>query len=174
MNKSFTLIEILAVVLIMGILSSFIVVHLDSVGGLFKDRKGIAFSNFIKNSLLMNLVSEWKLDGDSSDSWFINNGTMNNFLGDPWKTGTDCIIGPCLSFDGEDDWVDCGSDPSLNFYDEITVEAWIKITGNRLGVHTCPLTKGVKDYNSWMFYVDSERNPNRNVCFAGRMSDNSD
>jgi hypothetical protein len=34
--------------------------------------------------------------------------------------------------------------------------------------------KRVKDDSSWMFYVDSERNPNRNVCFAGMKSDNSD
>ncbi|GMX58747.1 MAG: hypothetical protein MCSN_4010 [Candidatus Microsyncoccus archaeolyticus] len=174
MNKSFTLIEMLAVILIIGFLSSFIVVHLDSVGGLFKDRRGAAFSNFLKNELLMNLVSEWRLDGDSNDSWMLNNGTMNNFSADPWKQGSDCIMDSCLSFDGEDDWINCGHDVSLDFYDEITIEAWIKITGNRLGVHTCPIIKGVKDDSSWMFYVDSERNPNRNVCFAGMKSDNSD
>ena len=31
-----------------------------------------------------------------------------------------------LSFDGVDDYVDCGNDPSLDLVDEFTVEAWIK------------------------------------------------
>ena len=174
MNKSFTLIEVLAVVLIIGFLSSMILVNLDSMGGIFKNREGMAFSNFIKNSLLINLVSEWKLDENVNDSWLYNNGTMNNFSENPWKSDSDCISGSCLSFDGIDDWIDFGNDPSLDLYNELTIEAWIKITGNRLGVHNCPIIKGVRDYSSWMFYVDSERNPNRNVCFSGRKSDNSD
>lgn len=174
MNKSFTLIEVLAIVVIIGFLSSMVLVNLNSATGIFKNRQGMGFSNFIKNSLLMNLVSEWKLDENANDSWLYNNGTMNNFSGNPWKSGADCISGSCLSFDGVDDWIDFGNDPSLDLYDEFTVEAWIKVTGNRLGVHNCPLIKGVRDYSSWMLYVDSERNPNRNICFAGRRSDNSD
>ncbi len=171
MNKSFTLIEILAIVVVLGFLSSFIIIHLDSVGGLFKNSRAIAFSNSLKNSLLVDLVTQYNFNGDSNDSWYLNNGTMNNFPADPWKNRSECIEKECLTFDGEDDWINCGSDSSLDLYSEFTVEAWIKITGNRLGVHACPIMKGL---TSWMFYVDSERNPNRNVCFAGRKSDDSD
>ena len=42
-----------------------------------------------------------------------------------WITGK---FGSALSFDGENDYVDCGNDESLNPSDEITIEAWIKIS----------------------------------------------
>jgi len=171
MNKSFTLIEILAIVVVLGFLSSFMIINLDSVGGLFKNSRAMAFSNSLRNSLLVDLVTQYNFNGDSKDSWYLNNGTMNNFPADPWKDYSECVEKECLTFDGTDDWINCGSDYSLDLYSEFTVEAWIKITGNRLGVHACPIMKGL---TSWMLYVDSERNPNRNVCFAGRKSDDSD
>jgi len=34
-------------------------------------------------------------------------------------------IGRALRFDGVDDYVNCGRDRSLNFFDELTVEVWI-------------------------------------------------
>ena len=34
-----------------------------------------------------------------------------------------------LSFDGVDDWIDCGNDESLNITEEITVEVWVKDSG---------------------------------------------
>jgi len=38
-----------------------------------------------------------------------------------------------LSFDGENDYVDCGNDPSLNCTDAITIEAWVKINTLQAG-----------------------------------------
>ena len=49
-----------------------------------------------------------------------NGGTIH---GATWTTG---ISGKALQFDGMDDYVDCGSDSSLNMADEITIEAWVK------------------------------------------------
>ncbi|MBW8040638.1 MAG: hypothetical protein FVQ85_11615 [Planctomycetes bacterium] len=70
-----------------------------------------------------NLVGHWKLDGNANDSSAQNNhGTIN---GDPqWvagKKGSDA-----LDFDGTDDYVGCGNDPSLQITGtEITVVAWV-------------------------------------------------
>jgi len=55
------------------------------------------------------------------DSSFYNNhGTI---YGATW---TDGKFGKALSFDGVDDYVDCGNDESLYITDTITVEAWVK------------------------------------------------
>jgi hypothetical protein len=72
-----------------------------------------------------SFVSWWKFDEGSGttayDSAGANNGTLN---GDPnWVTGQ---IDGALSFDGVDDYVDCGSDSSLDITDAITVGAWVK------------------------------------------------
>lgn len=171
MNKSFTLIEILAIVVVLGFLSSFMIINLDSVGGLFKNSRAMAFSNSLKNSLLVDLVTQYNFNGDSKDSWYLNNGTMNNFPADPWKDYSECVEKECLTFDGTDDWINCGSDSSLDLYSEFTVEAWIKITGSRQAVYSCPIMKGL---TSWMFKIESEGNKNHNICFAGRKSDDSD
>jgi hypothetical protein len=50
-----------------------------------------------------------------------NNGTLVN--GTTWVDGK---FGKCLSFDGVDDYVNCGNTVSLNPTDAITVVAWVK------------------------------------------------
>jgi prepilin-type N-terminal cleavage/methylation domain-containing protein len=109
MSKSFTLIEILVVIVVIGIISSFIIVGLSSVSEKANIAKSKSFSNSLRNSLLMNLVSEWKFDGttsidgiatinDANDSWGNNNATVVN--GDPKvKGGLDCISNKCIDFD---------------------------------------------------------------------------
>jgi hypothetical protein len=42
-----------------------------------------------------------------------------------WTTTTG-KFGTAVNFDGTDDYVNCGSDSSLNITDEITIEAWVK------------------------------------------------
>ena len=55
-----------------------------------------------------------------------NNGTLVN--GATWTT--DCAAGShALSFDGSNDYVDCGNDASLNITKNLTIEAWIKPNG---------------------------------------------
>jgi prepilin-type N-terminal cleavage/methylation domain-containing protein len=134
MNKSFTLIEILIVIVVIGIISSFIIVGLSSVSDKANITKGQAFSNSLRNSLLMNLVSEWKLDGNTNDSWGVNNGTWNgsgggSYASPSWRTGSECVSGGCLAFDGIDDYINCGSSNSLNISNLITISVWIKPLG---------------------------------------------
>jgi prepilin-type N-terminal cleavage/methylation domain-containing protein len=102
MNKSFTLIEILVVIVVIGVLSAFILVGMSSITNSANIAKGQAFANSLRNSLLINLLAEWKLNEgtgvSTADSWGNKTGTLN---GPPtWKSGTDCVNGSCLYFDG--------------------------------------------------------------------------
>jgi hypothetical protein len=56
--------------------------------------------------------------GDSS-----GNGNDGAIMGPVWVDGE---IGKALQFDGSDDYVDCGDDPSLDLTDQITLVAWMK------------------------------------------------
>ncbi|MDD3927196.1 MAG: LamG domain-containing protein, partial [bacterium] len=72
---------------------------------------------------------QWLLDegqgttaGDSSDN--NNNGTLVNMdTNTCWVNGR---LGKALAFDGVNDYVNCGSNSSLNITDAITIETWIK------------------------------------------------
>jgi hypothetical protein len=80
-----------------------------------------------------NRVSEWKFDEGAgtttADTVGTNTGTLLPALGPVWKTGSDCVSGGCLYFDGSDDYVSVGNDASLDIANEITIEAWAKPTG---------------------------------------------
>ncbi|MDD5696819.1 MAG: prepilin-type N-terminal cleavage/methylation domain-containing protein [Candidatus Pacebacteria bacterium] len=120
MNKSFTLIEILVVIVIIGIISGFIIVSMAGVSSKASIAKGQVFANSLRNSLLMDLISEWKFDGNVNDYWGVNNGTI---VGTPaYKSGTDCVYGQCLEFNGTGDYVNLTSVISLS--GELTFSAW--------------------------------------------------
>jgi len=69
------------------------------------------------------LVSYWSFNESggnvAADSIGPNDGYVS---GAAWAPGQ---AGSALSFDGEDDHVDCGNDSSLNITTEITIAAWI-------------------------------------------------
>ena len=134
MNKSFTLIEILVVIVVIGILSALILVGTNSITSSASITKYKAFSESLRNSLLTNLVSEWKLDGSASDSWGTNNGTLNNFSGSPYVSS--CPSGQCVQFDGVDDYISINDHDTLDIVNEITIEAWVnleEVTGGYAG-----------------------------------------
>jgi len=139
MNKSFTLIEILVVIVIVGILSAFIIVSMAGVSDKATIAKAQAFSNSIKNSLMMSLVSEWRLDDASGttiqDQWGTNPGTWygsggGSYTSPSWRTSSECVSKGCLAFDGTDDYINCGSGTSINITTAITLSAWVKTTNS--------------------------------------------
>lgn len=96
-KKAFTLIELLVVIAIIGILSGLIVVTMSGVTQKANIAKSQVFSNSLRNALMLNLVSEWKLDGNGNDSWSGgNNGTVTNVT----PTTSGCVQGSCYSFNG--------------------------------------------------------------------------
>jgi len=60
------------------------------------------------------------------DKWYDFSGHDNHgaIHGATWTAKG--RIGPALSFDGVDDYVDCGNAKSLDITDAITIEAWVK------------------------------------------------
>ncbi len=135
MNKSFTLIEILVVIVIVGILSAFIIVSMSGVSQKAAIAKSQAFSNSIKNSLMMSLVSEWRLDDASGttiqDQWGTNPGTWygsggGDYTSPSWRTSSECVSNGCLAFDGTDDYVNCGNEANLNITSMLTISVWAK------------------------------------------------
>jgi prepilin-type N-terminal cleavage/methylation domain-containing protein len=122
-KTAFTLIELLVVIAIIGILSGLIVVTMSGVSDKANIAKSQVFSNSLRNSLMLNLVSEWKLDGNANDSWGSNNGSFNSAP----VSSTNCVYNTCYSFDGVDDYISVSDSNSLDVTDGITLEAWVNI-----------------------------------------------
>lgn len=141
--KAFTLIELLVVIAIIGILSGLIVVGMGSMTNNANTAKGQVFSNSLRNSLMMNMVSEWRFDGPTSDgsaatvndvldTWSkINNGTLS--ANPPVvRTGSNCLSGSCLQFDGSAasgsyNYADFGSNSSLSMgTGDATASLWVR------------------------------------------------
>ncbi|MFC1636744.1 LamG-like jellyroll fold domain-containing protein [Planctomycetota bacterium] len=85
------------------------------------------------------LVGWWRFDEGSgimaSDtSGTGNDGALNG--GPQWVAGK---VGGALEFDGSNDYVDCGSDPSLNINGQLTVAAWVRTTST---AHAYYVSKG--------------------------------
>ncbi|MFA5013097.1 MAG: LamG-like jellyroll fold domain-containing protein [Candidatus Paceibacterota bacterium] len=137
--NAFTLIELLVVIAIIGILSALIVVGMSSATQKASVAKAQVFANSLRNSLMADMVSEWKLDdgtGNSTtkDSWastFTNTGTLGTAtVGDasePTWLSTGCVSGNCLSFDGADDYVNFGNNASLSMgTKDHTISLWVE------------------------------------------------
>lgn len=122
---AFTLIELLVVIAIIGILSGLIVVSMNGTIEKAKVAKNRVYVNSIRNSLLINMLAEWKLDGNANDPWKNNNGTLS---GAPvYKTGTDCVLDGCYWLDGSDDYINLGNYSSFNFgTGNFTISYWNK------------------------------------------------
>jgi len=83
-----------------------------------------------------------------------NDGTIH---GATWVDG---ISGKALSFDGVDDYIDCGSGSSLNIADEITIEAWVKpcsLSNNYMCIAGKDKSGGPR-YDSYSLKIMNNRN----------------
>lgn len=138
-RNAFTLIELLVVIAIIGILSGLIVVSMSGVTSKATIAKAQVFSNSLRNSLMLSIVSDWKLDNASgtsaTDTWNgTNNGTLTSFAdttagyGDThtsgWMSSSNCVSGTCLKFDGADDYITFGNNSSLKDLSSFTIELW--------------------------------------------------
>lgn len=74
------------------------------------------------------LVGTWHFDGNAQDS--SGNGNHGTINGATFVQG---INGQALSFDGVDDYVDIGDNPSLRIDGPYTVEAWVYSNKNNIG-----------------------------------------
>jgi hypothetical protein len=105
-----------------------------------------------------SLVGWWKLDdthGDtaSDSSGSGNDGTLVNMdPGQDWVTGK---IGGGLDFDGNNDYVDCGNDSSLDITDEMTLTTWIKMASRPTKDHWSDV---LWKENAYALYLTGQQN----------------
>jgi hypothetical protein len=107
-----------------------------------------------------HMVAQWAFD--QTDEFVVpdmyNNGLQGKLVGnahvvaDPERSNV-------ASFDGNDDWIDCGSDDRFNITGEITVSAWIKVAAFDRRWQAI-VTKGD---TAWRLQRDGDEN---NVYFA--------
>jgi len=141
LKRAFTLIELLVVIAIIGILSGLIVVSMGGMTQKATIAKAQVFSNSLRSSLMLNLVSEWKLDDISgvtaADSWSkINNGILTDFTDTTaeygnshtsgWMSSSNCISGTCLKFDGSSGYVNLGNPANLYPSPNMVFSFWVK------------------------------------------------
>jgi prepilin-type N-terminal cleavage/methylation domain-containing protein len=135
LKQAFTLIELLVVIAIIGILSGLIVVSMSGVTQKASIAKAQVFSNSLRNSLMLNLVSQWNFDSavvvaDGSavtsnyliDSWGQKNGIVT---ANPPTVSSDCIYGSCLNFNGSK-YISIADDAVFNFGAQMTAMLWTK------------------------------------------------
>lgn len=68
-----------------------------------------------------------------------------------------CGDGYALKFDGKDDYVDCGNDPSLNITDAITIEAWVKMDDVTKKYQSIVSKGWFPDYPAYWLYLSGTR-----------------
>jgi prepilin-type N-terminal cleavage/methylation domain-containing protein len=135
-KKAFTLIELLVVIAIIGILSGLIVVSMSGVTQKATIAKAQVFSNSLRNSLLINLISEYKFNGNLIDSWGSNTGIWSGPLAPntsaTYKTPSDCVYEQCFNFDGTDDTIRL-TNPIDLYNKNFTLSFWGKELGASSG-----------------------------------------
>ena len=72
------------------------------------------------------LNASWHFDEGEENTAYDSSGNDNDgtIYGANW---TDGKFGKALSYDGSNDYVNCGNDESLNITDGITIEVWIEV-----------------------------------------------
>jgi len=94
-------------------------------------------------------VGYWKFDEGTGTLAGDISGNMNNAV----------IHGPSLNFDGNDDYVDCGDNTSLNITSTLTLMAWIKPESRTTyqGIISKDVADGVANL-IYMIYIDDSGN----------------
>jgi prepilin-type N-terminal cleavage/methylation domain-containing protein len=170
-SQSFTLIELLVVIAIVGILAGIIIVSMSGATDNARLAKAKVFSTSVRDSSSLGIVSEWTFDelttatnGTSvRDSWGNSNGVLYTSDGtvEKLKTGNDCVFGNCISFDGTDDYIDCGSNLPIGL-NSFTFSLWAKTSRN-----TRPQTviKRASSITGWAGQLAIPLQSDRNAIF---------
>jgi len=130
----FTLIELLVVISVIGTLASIVLVNMGGVRHQATVAQAKTFASSIQQNIGIDVVGAWDFDEESGavakDG--SGNGNDGNFINSPVrKTGSECVFGNCLQFNGSNTYINCGTGTSMNIDGKsFTLEAWIKPAAN--------------------------------------------
>jgi len=141
--KSFTLIELLIVIAILGVLAAAVVVAINpgkrmaqaKIAGALQFAKQVDYSSQFEG------VGQWDFDDSSNPSQARDSSANGNNNGTIVGATYNCndtpyhIVGSgngkcALSFDGVNDYVNAGNGASLDITNAITFSAWVRIDGD--------------------------------------------
>jgi len=122
-----------------------------------QDVSGVWDSSFLIVQHL-NETSGVHFDSTSNGNDGTNSGSTQDYNG---------MIDGANSFDGTNDYIDCGGDSSLDVTDGITIEAWVNRSGDGTGSYPAIMSRasGTKRYQ--LRYYNHATNPNRVQFFLG-------
>ncbi len=130
-TKSFTLIEIMIVVLTISILSSIIYVASGGIRERGEFAKVLMFSEKLNSSLAENVVSQWDFDEGTGSSVYDSslNENTGTITGATWETNANCVSGNCLSFRGTGytDRVNIANSTTFDV-SRLTISVWVYST----------------------------------------------
>lgn len=132
-HRGFTLIELLVVIAIIGVLSSVVLVSLNTAREKGKVSAGKKFAATMEHALGDQAVAAWNFDECSGTSAFDGSGNSNTgtLTGTPtWSTDTPTGIGCSLLFNGTTDYVALANTASLGVTTQFTVSAWVKVSSS--------------------------------------------
>lgn len=133
-KAAFTLVELLAVIAIIGLLSALVAVTTSGLREQANIDKNLTWAKKADVSFKDNLMGSWSMDKTSAihNSIVFDSSGQGNYGTLVTNDGTTNkavvgIINNALSFDGVDDYVNAGNDSSLNFTSEdFSIGLWIK------------------------------------------------
>ena len=145
-------------------------------------------STIPEDTMTLGLVGYWSFDEGSGQIAYnaastgaVNDGTLGSSASadsaDPkWTTGHavsggrhGVSSGSALSFDGDNDYVNAGNDPSLNITDAITIEAWVKPSGANENGYIIAKTGTGGNNSGYSLYWEGGNN---NIELIGVVNDN--
>ncbi len=178
-QKSFTLIELLVVIAIIGLLSSIVLVSIKGVREKAKIARSLQFSANVKNVLGVNIIGEWRFEENSDSicggtepyndicdtSGNKNHGSNTGVDREPNPPDKINQLGQAGNFDGDNDYIEIQESPSLNRLngtDDITIEAWLRITDISKDIHMI-----VYRANNFILFLEEKNKPKPKFRIAG-------
>lgn len=126
---------------------------------------------------LCDAVGYWKMDDGSGDTVTDSSGNNNHgtLMPDSPVWTSDGVINGALDFDGVDDYVEVGDDPSLDITDEITLMAWVYPENWDNTYENGILTKaGDEDYGVWNLHYKWEEIAHSGFRFEAKIDGNTE
>jgi len=175
-NKSFTLIEILVVVLTISILSSVIYVVSSGARERADFAKVLMFSTKLNSSLAENIVGQWDFNEGTGSSVYDSsgNGNTGTITGSTWETNqSNCISDYCLNFNGSDQYIQKASPSGLpSGQSARTISAWIYPNNVNPGGVIVALNDSTATSQSFIFQLGFW-SPNTYLFTDGKNSSNN-